>query len=64
MPKKKVKVPRVQSAFVDVCRTKLAFYWHPLPYDKKHRQIPTSVDCLFNQEYYEKEEAKAMLEAL
>jgi hypothetical protein len=60
----KIKKPRVQSAALHVCRTKVAMYWWPLPYDKKDRFIPSSVDCLYNQEYFERGEAMLMLRAL
>lgn len=63
-PVKKKKKPRVQSASVVECRGKVGLYWWPIPFDKKDRFIPTSVDCLYNQEYFSKEESARMLRSL
>lgn len=60
----KVKKQRAQQVIMDVCRTKTSLFWQPLPFDKKDRFIPSSVDCLFNQEYYSRGQAAQMLRSL
>jgi hypothetical protein len=64
MTKKKIKKQRVRSALSDVCKTKVGVYWHPIPHDRKEKEILSSVDCLFSQEYYSREEAREMLRSL
>ena len=65
MPKRKFKrKQRVQGCIVQPCRTKLANYWQPLPFDKKDKFIPSSVDCLYNQDYYSIEDSSEMLRSL
>lgn len=61
---KKAKKPRVQAASVSELKGKVGLYWWPIPFDKKDRIIPTSVDCIYNQEYFTKEEAARMLRSL
>lgn len=61
---KKVKKPRVQSAAILECKGKVSLYWWPIPFDKKDRVIPTSVDCIYSQEYFSREEAARMLRSL
>jgi hypothetical protein len=62
--KKKVRKQRVQSACVKECRTKTTSFWNPLPYDKKSKEILSCVDCIFNKEYYQREDAIDMLRSL
>lgn len=35
-------------------------FWEPVPFDKKDRVIPSSVECLFNTDYYTSAEASKM----
>jgi hypothetical protein len=60
----KVKKPRVYSVYMTECRGKVSMHWWPLPYDKKGRFIPSSVDCVYNQEYHSRSEALNMLRSL
>lgn len=62
--KKKVKKQRVQSASVKECKTRTTSFWNPLPYDRKDKKILSSVDCIFNKEYYQREEAIDMLRSM
>jgi hypothetical protein len=64
MKNSKFKTPRVRSAIIAICRTKTGRYWWPLPFDKKGKFIPSSVDCLYNQEYFEEHEAVNMMRSL
>lgn len=52
MNKLKNKKPRVTSVVLCYFSTATADYLWPLPYDKKKRFIPSSVDCVYNAEYY------------
>ena len=61
---KKTKKPRVQSVIMEVCRGKVGTYWWPIPFDKKYRFIPSSVDCLYSQEYFNEQEAINMMRSL
>jgi hypothetical protein len=60
----KIKKPRVQSADIYPCRTKVGMYWWPIPFDKNGRFIPSSVDCLYSQEYFSQGDAIRMLRSL
>lgn len=60
---KKVK-QKAQNALILEVRTKMSNFWWPLPYDKREKQILSSVDCLFNQDYYDRDKAKEMLKSL
>ena len=39
-------------------------FWQPLPFNKKNKQVPTSVDCIFNVDYYDQMESIGMLRAI
>lgn len=62
--KKKLKDPRVHFVIVDSLRIRLNQFWHPNPFDKKSKFIPSSVDCLFNKDYYSESQAARMLRSL
>lgn len=62
--KVKTKKPRVQLVVLSRIKVKIGEYWSPSLYDKKDRFIPTSVDCLFNIEYFSKSVAAAMTKSL
>lgn len=61
---KKNKKPRVQGVVVLPCKGKVSTHWWVIPLDSKDRVIPSSVDCLYNQEYYSQQEAGYMAAAL
>lgn len=60
----KAKKPRTCYVTVQLRRAKVGMYWWPIPYDKKRRPIPSSVDCWYNSEYHSREESIGMLHAL
>jgi hypothetical protein len=39
-------------------------YYLVIPYDKKGREIPTSVNCAYNSEYYTSDQAMLMAGSL
>ena len=60
----KKKKSRVEFVSYRVYRLKTADFVQPIPYDKRKREIPTSVNCMFSLEYFNVEDAVRMLEAL
>lgn len=61
---KKPKKSRVESVGVLVIKGHLDSYYLTVPYDKKDRIIPSSVECAYNARYFTPEETVAMLKAL
>lgn len=63
---KKSKNKKSRAAFVDLVpfSSRSADYIWPIPFDKKDRFIPSSVDCAYNSEYYTPEDVAGMLRAL
>jgi hypothetical protein len=63
---KKFKKSRVVYASLSVIVGPKSGYEYYLvtPYDKKGREIPSSVNCAYNSAYFESEEAMLMSEAL
>lgn len=51
-PQAKRKAARVVYFGHRVYRTRCHEYIQPIPYDKKRKEIPTSVNCFFNTEYF------------
>jgi hypothetical protein len=51
------KNPRVVYYGHQIFRTKCAEYIQPVPYDKRKKEIPSSVNCFFNTEYFTLREA-------
>ena len=39
-------------------------YYLVAPYDKKGREIPSSVTCCYNSEYYSEQDVASMVQAL
>lgn len=64
MKVRKTKKPRAQGVITLPCRGKVGMYWWTIPLDSKGRFIPSSVDCLYNQEYYSREDAGFMVTSL
>ena len=64
MKKIKSKKPRVTSVELFKFSTASADFLWPLPYDKKDRFIPSSVDCVYNMEYYSQAQIAGMLRTL
>lgn len=64
MKKLKVKKPRVTSVELFSFSTASGDYVWPIPYDKKDRFIPSSVDCVYNTEYFSPRQVVMMLRAL
>lgn len=60
---KRTRVRRYEAKKVrtGVVETKISTYWNPIPYCKNNRSIPDSVDCLYHQDYYNKNDANEML---
>lgn len=61
---KKFKPSRAVFATAKLCKGSVNSYWIVTPYDKKYREIPTSVQCAYNTEYFSSEEAMSMATAL
>jgi hypothetical protein len=57
----KVKKPRTCYVTVQQRKAKVGMYWWPVPFDKKRRQIPSSVDVWYNIEYHSRQESISML---
>jgi len=64
MKKIKAKKPRVSTVELFAFSTTAGDYLWPIPYDKKDRFIPSSVDCVYNTEYYSSRQIVMMLRAL
>lgn len=65
------KKRRFKSKKQDVCsvllrqiETRSGTFWNPVPYDKNNKRVETPVDCVFNEEFFSREDAKAMLRAI
>jgi hypothetical protein len=61
---KKAKKSRVESVGVSLIQGFRDTYFLTVPYDKKDRVIPSSVECAFSALYYSEGEARQMLRAL
>jgi hypothetical protein len=67
---KKARKSRVASAFVTLLHGVVtedgtqAIYYMVTPYDKKGREIPSSVNCAYNSEYYSYESILPTAQAL
>jgi hypothetical protein len=61
---KKVKKSRVQNVGVLLFKGVLDVYYLTVPYDKKNRVIPSSVECAYNSRYFTPEQTVNMLRAL
>ena len=61
---KKLKKSRVENVGVLLYKGTLDTYYLTVPYDKKNRIIPSSVDCAFNSRYFSLQQTVNMLRAL
>lgn len=61
---KKARKSRVASASVEVMVGMAGVYYLVTPYDKKGREIPSSVQCAYNAEYFTPQQAFAISKAL
>jgi hypothetical protein len=60
----KRKKSRVESVGVVMVKGVLDTYYLTVPYDKKNRPIPSSVECAYNSQYYSPQDTINMLRAL
>jgi hypothetical protein len=61
---KKAKKSRVESVGVNLIRGFHDLYFLTVPYDKKNRVIPSSVECAYNSAYFDEETTRQMLRSL
>jgi hypothetical protein len=60
----KKKKSRVENVGVRVFEGILDTYYLTVPYDKKNRIIPSSVECAYNSRYFSLQQTVNMLKAL
>lgn len=61
---KKSKKSRVESVGVQIFKGYIDVYYLTIPYDKKVRVIPSSVECAYNSHYFSPQQTVDMLRAL
>jgi len=61
---KKVRKPRVVYASAQELTGCHNIYYLVTPYDKRGREIPSSVNCAYNAEYYDYNSALRMAQSL
>jgi hypothetical protein len=61
---KKVKKSRVENVGVRLFKGAIDTYYLTVPYDKKNRVIPSSVECAYNSRYFSLQQTVDMLRAL
>jgi hypothetical protein len=61
---KKLKKSRVDVVGVQALKGALDTYYITVPYDKKNRVIPSSVECAYNTRYFSHQETVNMLRSL
>ena len=61
---KKSKKSRVESVGVNLIQGFHDVYFITVPYDKKNRVIPSSVECAYNASYFDEETTRQMLRSL
>lgn len=61
---KKAKKSRVETVGVLLFKGALDTYYMTVPYDKKNRIIPSSVECAYNSQYFSPQQTINMLRAL
>jgi hypothetical protein len=62
--KKKAKKSRVENVGVRLFEGVIDTYYMTIPYDKKNRVIPSSVECAYNSRYFSLQQTVNMLRAL
>ena len=60
----KRKKSRVESVGVILFQGAIDTYYLTVPYDKKNRAIPSSVECAYNSRYFSPQQTINMLRAL
>ena len=60
----KKKKSRVENVGVILFQGAIDTYYLTVPYDKKNRIIPSSVECAYNSRYFGLQETVNMLKAL
>ena len=60
----KKKKSRVETVGVVLYKGVIDTYYLTVPYDKKNRVIPSSVECAYNSRYFGTQETVNMLKAL
>jgi hypothetical protein len=60
----KRKKSRVENVGVQVLQGVIDTYYLTVPYDKKNRVIPSSVECAYNSRYFSPQQTINMLRAL
>jgi hypothetical protein len=61
---KKAKKSRVENVGVLLFNGVIDTYYLTVPYDKKNRVIPSSVECAYNSRYFSLQQTVNMLRAL
>jgi hypothetical protein len=61
---KKAKKSRVENVGVCLLQGIHHTYYLTVPFDKKNRIIPSSVECAYNSEYFSLQQTVDMLRAL
>jgi hypothetical protein len=61
---KKTRKSRVTSATIETMVGLTGVYYLVTPYDKKGREIPSSVHCAYNSEYFSPQQTFTMSRAL
>ena len=61
---RKQKKSRVETVGVQVFTGVSDSYYLTIPYDKKNRIIPSSVECAYNTRYFDFQETVNMLRSL
>ena len=61
---KKNKKSRVETVGVLLFKGAIDIYYMTVPYDKKNRVIPSSVECAYNSQYFSPQQTINMLRAL
>jgi hypothetical protein len=61
---KKNKKSRVENVGVILFRGAIDTFYLTVPYDKKNRVIPSSVECAYNSRYFSLQQTVNMLRAL
>lgn len=61
---KKTKKSRVEHVSVQIFQGSNDTYYLTVPYDKKNRVIPSSVECAYNARYFDIQATVNMLRAL
>jgi hypothetical protein len=61
---KKQKKSRVETVGVQMFKGIVDSYYMTIPYDKKERVIPSSVECAYNLSYFDLQETVNMLRSL